>query len=81
MPIYEYDCQKCGHEFEEVQSFNDPPIQTCPECGNGNSKRKVSISAFHLKGGGWYKDGYGSPSAEQPDSKDSKNEKLDSLRG
>ena len=59
MPIYEYGCQQCGYDFEEMQKFSDPPIESCPECGSLEAKRKVSVSAFHLKGGGWYKDGYG----------------------
>ena len=60
MPIYEYGCQHCGHHFEEMQKFNDPPVEHCPECRNLTARRKVSRSAFHLKGGSWYKDGYGS---------------------
>ena len=59
MPIYEYGCQQCGHDFEEMQKFSDPPVERCPECGSLEAQRKVSVSAFHLKGGGWYKDGYG----------------------
>jgi len=60
MPIYEYVCDQCGHEFEEIQKFNDPHLDTCPECSGQTVQRKVSKSAFHLKGGGWYKDGYSS---------------------
>ncbi len=58
MPIYEYICNSCGYEFEEVQKFSDPSYDKCPSCGRITAKRKVSISSFHLKGGGWYKDGY-----------------------
>ena len=58
MPIYEYRCKSCGYEFEEVQKFNDLPVDNCPECGQMSVERKVSMSSFHLKGGGWYKDGY-----------------------
>ena len=75
MPIYEYDCQLCGHDFEEVQRFSDPPVERCPECGNLSAKRKVSISAFHLKGGGWYKDGYGSKPLEKSGTTDASKEK------
>ena len=56
MPIYEYGCQQCGHDFEEMQKFSDPPVERCPECGSLEAQRKVSVSAFHLKGGGWFKD-------------------------
>ena len=75
MPIYEYDCQHCGHDFEEVQRFSDPPVERCPDCGNLSAKRKVSISAFHLKGGGWYKDGYGNESLEKSGTADAPKEK------
>lgn len=58
MPIYEYICDKCSHELEEMQKFNDPPLAPCPQCGEEELRRKLSVGAFHLKGGGWYKDGY-----------------------
>ncbi|MBC8257773.1 MAG: zinc ribbon domain-containing protein [SAR324 cluster bacterium] len=64
MPIYEYLCNACGHEFEEVQKFNDPTMEECPDCGKNSAERQVSMSSFHLKGGGWYKDGYSSSSTE-----------------
>lgn len=53
MPIYEYRCQDCEHEFERMQKFSDPPIATCPACA-GPVKKLISRSAFHLKGDGWY---------------------------
>ena len=59
MPIYEYLCQACGDEFEALQKYNDPPLKSCA-CGKkGKVQRKLSLSAFHLQGGGWYKDDYG----------------------
>ncbi len=64
MPIYEYLCASCGYQFEEVQKFNDPPVEECPNCGKKSASRQVSMSAFHLKGGGWYKDGYSGKSNE-----------------
>ncbi|MFK7930167.1 MAG: FmdB family zinc ribbon protein [Myxococcota bacterium] len=62
MPIYEYRCPECGNEFEKLQKISDP-IPQCPTCGAGEVKKKVSASAFVLKGGGWYKDGYSKPAA------------------
>ena len=59
MPIYEYRCPDCGHEFERIQSFKDDPITDCPECEGAQVKKKISLSAFALKGSGWYKDHYG----------------------
>jgi len=58
MPIYEYQCQKCQSVFEEWQSGFEEREMECPECGEP-SKRLISHSAFHLKGTGWYADGYG----------------------
>ncbi len=59
MPIYEYICHACGEEFEALQKFSDAPLKSC-QCGkNGSVERKLSLSAFHLQGGGWYKDKYG----------------------
>jgi putative FmdB family regulatory protein len=54
MPIYEYVCNSCGHEFEEWQKISDAPVQRCPSCGKRKVERLVSLSAFHLKGTGWY---------------------------
>ena len=74
MPIYEYGCAECGYEFEEMQKFRDPPLQDCPQCEQPVAQRKISISAFHRKGGGWYKDGYGNHKPESSGS-DEKSEK------
>lgn len=61
MPIYEYRCQKCGHELEVMQKISDPAPDPCPKCGAPQSlERLVSRSSFQLKGGGWYSDLYGS---------------------
>ncbi len=53
MPIYEYLCTKCGHEFDEIQKFSDPPIKKCPKC-KGKVEKKLSAPSFQLKGTGWY---------------------------
>ena len=58
MPIYEYVCNDCSHEYESLQKFTDPPEKVCPNC-KGRVERQLSQSAFHLRGGGWYNDGYG----------------------
>ena len=77
MPIYEYLCASCGYQFEEVQKFNDPSLEECPDCGKNSARRQVSISAFHLKGGGWYKDGYSGKSNEPEKTEKSGKEKTD----
>ena len=69
MPIYEYACRACGHQFEEWQKISDKPIRTCPVCKKRRVEKLMSMSSFQLKGGGWYADGYasakGSSSAEK----------------
>lgn len=54
MPIYEYQCQDCGHQMELIQKMSDPPASDCPACNKPALKKKVSAAAFRLKGGGWY---------------------------
>ena len=53
MPIYEYECSKCGHQSEVWQKFSDEPLSKCKIC-NGNVRKLISQSTFHLKGSGWY---------------------------
>lgn len=62
MPIYVYQCQQCGAIEEHIQGFKDDPMTTCEACG-GELRKSVTSAAFHLKGGGWYKDGYASSGA------------------
>ncbi len=69
MPIYEYICSNCDNELEEVQKFSEPLLTLCPECNTNELTRKPSVSAFHLKGGGWYKDGYNGTSNKPEETK------------
>ncbi len=66
MPIYEYYCQKCGHEFEVEQRIIEDPIKKCPACRALKAKRLISKTSFVLKGGGWYSDLYSSTGAAKP---------------
>ncbi|MBI3993579.1 MAG: zinc ribbon domain-containing protein [Candidatus Lambdaproteobacteria bacterium] len=59
MPIYEYVCTKCGQETEAIQKFDEPPLVKCGHCNKRGLERKLSMSAFHLQGGGWFSEGYG----------------------
>ena len=61
MPIYEYQCMKCGHVTEAWQKFSDPPLGECELC-RGKMKKLISQSTFHLKGTGWYVTDYASKS-------------------
>lgn len=52
MPIYEYQCVKCG-QFEITQKITDKPLGRCPTC-KGKVKKLISNTSFQLKGTGWY---------------------------
>jgi putative FmdB family regulatory protein len=61
MPIYEYACAACGHQFEEWQKMSDKPVKTCPKCKAKKVEKQISMTSFKLKGGGWYSDLYAGP--------------------
>ncbi len=54
MPIYEYQCDACGHEHEALQKMSAEPLEVCPSCNEPELKKKISAAGFRLKGGGWY---------------------------
>ncbi len=55
MPIYEYQCKKCGHRFERMQKMSDPHPTDCPDCGAKKTVTQlVSAPAVQFKGSGWY---------------------------
>lgn len=72
MPIYEYECKKCG-EFEVTQRITEPALTRCPTCRSKVTKL-ISNTSFQLKGSGWYitdygrKDGAGKGKAKEPSS-------------
>ena len=81
MPLYEYQCKKCGHIFEKIVKFSDKPIKKCPECG-GAVEQTISAPAVQFKGSGWYVTDYAKKSQSSSsssdggrDSKDSKDSK------
>ena len=53
MPLYEYQCEACGHRFEVIQKFSDAPVETCDKCG-GTVRKLLSSPAIQFKGSGWY---------------------------
>jgi putative FmdB family regulatory protein len=65
MPVYEYACEKCKHEFEVEQRISDDPVRSCPKCRARKVKRLISRTSFVLKGSGWYSDLYASPGAKK----------------
>ena len=69
MPIYEYACRVCGNEFETIVAVS-APAPPCPKC-DGEVEKKVSLSSFQLKGGGWYADAYSGKDNKGPGSSSS----------
>ena len=77
MPLYEYQCEACGHRFEKIVKFSDPPLEVCPVCG-GKVQKQISSPAFAFKGTGWYVTDYAkkdSGSSKDKDAKDAKDAK------
>lgn len=88
MPTYEYECQKCGHQFEEFQSITAEPLKTCPQKGcRGKVKRLISAGGGLLfKGSGFYitdyrSEGYKKSAKAEADSKKSGTESTTSSNG
>ena len=80
MPIYEYECDKCGVTFEAMQAISAKPLKTCNGLGcddkdNGKVRRIVSASGFILKGSGWYASDYPSEDRKKGWEKESKQPK------
>jgi putative FmdB family regulatory protein len=71
MPIYEYECTKCGHITEAWQKFSDPPLSKCQHC-KGKMRKLISQSSFHLKGTGWYVTDYASKKGASGEKKEAK---------
>ena len=89
MPLYEYECEACGHRFERIQKFSDPHVEVCPSCGEKKVHKLVSSPAIQFKGSGFYINDYAKkgsagseatksdadPAAAKPASTDSKETK------
>jgi putative FmdB family regulatory protein len=86
MPTYEYHCEKCGHDFEAVQSMSAAALKTCPvnlcgqkKWGRGKVKKQIGAGAGLLfKGGGFYITDYRSEGYKQAAKKDSTTTKTES---
>ena len=75
MPLYEYECKKCGHRFERIQLFSAAMVKKCPECG-GKVEQMISAPAVQFKGSGWYVTDY-AKKVSPADKGDSKSESSD----
>jgi putative FmdB family regulatory protein len=80
MPIYEYQCDACGHYLEALQQIADSPLKKCPDCGKPKLRRLLSAPMFLLKGSGWYETDFKSDKeikrnlADRPEKEESKSE-------
>jgi putative FmdB family regulatory protein len=70
MPLYEYECKKCGHRFEKIQLYSARMVKKCPECG-GQVEQMISAPAVQFKGSGWYVTDYAKKTSSQGSSGDS----------
>ena len=67
MPIYEYRCNSCGHQFEMIQKVSDKPTKQCPKCFKDSAEKLVSAPSFRLKGSGWYETDFKNKSKKPED--------------
>jgi putative FmdB family regulatory protein len=65
MPLYEYECEQCGEQFEVMQKFADAPLTTHEKCG-GPVHRLLSAPALQFKGSGWYITDYAKGGSSAP---------------
>ena len=72
MPLYEYECDACGHRFEIIQKFSDAPAEACTSCGSGPVRKLLSSPAIQFKGSGWYITDYARKSSGVEGSKEGK---------
>ena len=59
MPTYQYECSACNHTFDVLQSFTEPKLRKCPECGKNQLHRLIGAGAgIVFKGSGFYATDY-----------------------
>ncbi len=64
MPIYTYQCENCGVQFDKQQSFKDQPLFRCPECGKKRLRKVFQPVGIVFKGSGFYATDHHSPSGQ-----------------
>jgi putative FmdB family regulatory protein len=72
VPLYEYRCKSCGHQFEKIQSFSAPEEKECPLC-KGELEKLISAPAVQFKGSGWYVTDYAGKGSSKGASKSESN--------
>jgi putative FmdB family regulatory protein len=68
MPLYEYECEACGHRFERIQKFSDLVVKVCPKCSKKTVHKLVSSPAIQFKGSGFYINDYAKKGASGSES-------------
>ncbi|MGB6625534.1 MAG: FmdB family zinc ribbon protein, partial [Candidatus Acidiferrales bacterium] len=76
VPLYEYKCVKCGHQFEKIENVTASETKKCPKCG-ARAERMINAPAIQFKGSGWYVTDYAGKNSDgsSKDSKESKDAK------
>ncbi|MDE0108643.1 MAG: zinc ribbon domain-containing protein [Bryobacterales bacterium] len=81
MPLYEYECLKCGERFELIQKFSDAPLTVCSQNGgsqcDGAVRKLLSAPAIQFKGSGWYVTDYGKGGKKPEQARDEGSPKKD----
>ena len=77
MPIYEYKCSNCGHQFEKIQKFSDEPLKKCPNCDKNALNKLISSPSFRLSGSGWYETDFKTGNKKNILNKEKDNKDLD----
>jgi putative FmdB family regulatory protein len=80
MPLYEYRCESCQHQFEVIRKFSDAPLDVCPNCGAGPVVKLLSSPAFQFKGTGWYITDYARKDSAKADAAKSESAKTESAK-
>ena len=75
MPIYEYQCEACGHQFDIIQKISDTKLTLCPKCNEHKLKKLVTAAGFKLKGTGWYETDFKTGNKKNLSSNDNKSSK------
>jgi len=86
MPLYEYECDNCGHKFEKIRSVHDEPLTQCPNCANNTLRKIFHPAGIIFKGSGWYINdsrnaSAGSPSSSSANKSESKGDSKNESKG
>lgn len=74
MPLYEYECDNCGHRFEKIRSVHDEPLTQCPNCANNTLRKIFHPAGIIFKGSGWYINDSRNASSGSPSSSTAKSD-------